>query len=1081
MNARAFFLLGILCVFSSPKAQSPFLLKDIDKNLVPNGSSRPEDVTVLGGLVFFTADDGMHGRELYVATSATGSARLVKDIFPGSKGSKPMDLTPAGNRVFFSAEDGIHGRELWVSDGSAAGTRLVKDIRPGAEKSTPLGFGALGNRVFFRAEDFYHGVELWVSDGTSSGTYLVKDIKPGRKTSLPHGFTAFGSYVYFTADDGVHGNELWRSDGTKAGTTLVKDIFPGGSGSEPAYLTPGKKYMYFSALDPVHGREIRRTDGTAAGTILLKDVWPGGRSSSADSLLFTGGRLFFSASDALHGKELWKSDGTPAGTVLVKDINPGGAPSHPAGLFALGSGKVLFFAFDPPHGSEPWISDGTPSGTKLVKDINPGTGSSQGPFTTTIIRGCSLGGGKGLIAATDGVHGLEPWVTDGTSSGTKLLGDLYRGSLGSIFSGRMVPLAGGYGLFVAYDAIHGRELWITDGTPGGTRLLADPDYIPGRTKSSWAFGYFGFPGRLGDSILFSASDGIHGREPWISDGTPRGTRLLKDLDPRKGYSSNPVFQGEQAFFLGGKEIYFFLARDGKYGWQAWATDGTAAGTVRITNRRGFRKNEYDPLTFFPALGKVFFCGDWGIWVTDGTPAGTVLLKDFKSSPGSPSPYLGILGAAGGKVVFAARTSLGSEPWVTDGTKAGTVLLKDIRPGSAGSEPYGGLYGEARLGKDLFFIADDGKHGGELWVTDGTAAGTRMVKEICPGPTGPSPRCPVAWKGAVYFFAWNGKSWGLWKSDGTAPGTKRLNSSLAVAWHIPVYVSPLVPSGDYLYFSGEIAGSGPEPARTDGTAAGTILLGDLWPGSVGSWPLFMAPLEKGYLFKARTPSHGWEAWFTDGTPKGTILLKDIDPDPNSLGPCCFLSIGSRRAVFSADDGIHGWELWVTDGTPQGTRMEADLRPGSLSSFPRMGRLVGDKLVFSAEDSLHGRELWAWRPGALSWKVPSGLGGGAVRPELLATDPVLGGTIRVSLEGIPPKGGGLLVLGVRGVLDLGGVVLRVNPAFPLTAFPWRKGLSLPVPADAFLAGLPLSLQGLVYPGGPAPLGLAVGNAVFLTPGK
>ncbi len=1082
MKSSAFLLLGILCAFSSPKAQSPFLLKDINRNLVPNGSSRPQGVTVLGGLVFFTADDGMHGRELYVATSAPGSARLVKDIRPGYKGSNPMDLTPAGNHLFFSAEDGVHGRELWVTDGSAAGTRLVKDIRPGPAKSTPLGLGAFGNRVFFRAEDVFHGVELWVSDGTPSGTRLVKDIHPGPKSSIPHGFTAFGAYVYFIASDGVHGNELWRSDGTAAGTRLVKDIFPGGTGSEPVYLTPGKKYLFFSASDVPYGRELWRTDGTTGGTILLKDISPGGKPSDPAGLLFSGGRLFFAAREALHGRELWMSDGTPAGTVLVKDIYPGYIGSSPAGFVSLGGGKVIFSASDPAHGCEPWVSDGTPGGTRLVKDIKPGRGSSQGCFSSMVLQGCSLGAGKALFGADDGIHGIEPWVTDGTPAGTLLVKDVYPGSRGSMGGNEVfMGLTGKFGLFPAADGVHGFELWITDGTPKGTRLLADPDYIPGRTYSSREYWYFSAPGRLGDSLLFAAGDGVHGMEPWISDGTPGGTRMVADLDPRKGYSSSPIFWGEQAFFLGGKELYFFLARDPKYGYQAWATDGTAAGTRRLTRRNGFHYSEYEPVSFFSALGKVFFCGDWGIWATDGTQAGTILLKDFKTSPASRKPELKILGSAGGKVVFAARTASGSEPWVTDGTRAGTSLLKDINPGPKGSYPFGGFNGEVKLGDRLFFIADDGKHGGELWVTDGTAAGTKMVKEIFPGPAGPSPRCLLAWKGAVYFFAWNGKSWGLWKSDGKAAGTRRLNNSLAVAWHPPYFSSDLTPSRNYLFFAGETAGSGPEPARTDGTAAGTILLGDLWPGSEGSLPSFMASLGEGFLFKARTPNHGWEAWFTDGTSKGTILLKDIDPNPDSLGPCCFFSMGSRRAVFSADDGIHGWELWVTDGTPRGTRMEADLRPGSLSSYPVTAGLVGDKLLFFAEDSPHGREVWAWRPGAMSWRVPSGLARGAVRPELYATDPVLGGRMRVYLEGIPSPGGAMLVLGLRGVLNLGPLVLRANPAFPLAVLPWRKGLSVPVPSDSSLAGVPFSLQALVYPGGPPPWGLAAGNAVYLTPGR
>src|SRR5262249_45487922 len=121
--------------------------------------------------------------------------------------------------------------------------------------------------------------------------------------------------------------------------------------------------------------ELWKSDGTPAGTRMVKDINPAG-NSSPQYLTNVNGTLFFAADDGVNGSELWKSDGTAAGTVMVKDIFPSFYSSYPGNLTNVN--RTLYFsAYDGgfivgAHGRELWKSDGTTTGTTMVKDIFPG-------------------------------------------------------------------------------------------------------------------------------------------------------------------------------------------------------------------------------------------------------------------------------------------------------------------------------------------------------------------------------------------------------------------------------------------------------------------------------------------------------------------------------------------------------------------------------------------------------------------------------------------------------------------------------------------------------------------------------------
>jgi ELWxxDGT repeat protein len=176
------------------------------------------------------------------------------------------------------------------------------------------------------------------------------------------------------------------------------------------------------------------------------------------------GELWLVANDGVHGAELWHTNGTTAGTKLALDVDPGPHSSDPYGLVVNGK-SLLFGARDRNHGYELWVTDGSPNGTRLVRDIYAGGGSSY----PTTWAGLPMTQGRVVVLADDGHHGYEPWVSNGTKKGTRLLRDVTPGSGGSYWYS-----AASLGTRVLFSMIDG-NVWVSDGKhgPGHTDKLAN--------------------------------------------------------------------------------------------------------------------------------------------------------------------------------------------------------------------------------------------------------------------------------------------------------------------------------------------------------------------------------------------------------------------------------------------------------------------------------------------------------------------------------------------------------------------------------------------------------------------------------
>lgn len=750
--------------------------------------------------------------------------------------------------------------------------------------------------------------------------YLVKDINPvpgPADHSNPSELVTLGDAVLFFAHDGVS-RQLWRSDGTAGGTWLISEICQPQDrcfGTPQAFQVTERLYFFLATGEPDAGLSLWVTDGTAGGTLRLSD--PALRIHPRKLWVASQGLLYFVAQDQDHGSELWRTDGTPAGTHLVADVRPGPEGSDVGGLVEY-KGRLWFAANDGSRGGALWRTDGTPAGTVLALDPLPSSASNPVPQDLW-----AVGSRIAFFAPTSG-RGEQIWAGDGTAKGTAPVSTLSRGKNPSVLLDAYVR--GNRLYFIAADR-KGQELWISDGTARGTRVLTNfpnPDAFAGGGGGTGPVYSILLPRQqpTGNRFVFHAHDGPHGLELWVTDGTPKGTRLLRDISPGANHGVDgvlEVFQGR----------LYFIGADGVRGPEIWSTDGTAAGTRRVTDICPPGCFMYHTgITFNLGTRLLFLTGNGQragvIWSTDGTAAGTVRVND------SEQLYMGPAAVLNGKLVFGLSDDLhGTEPWSTDGTVAGTQLVKDINQTDRGGSYPQGLHA---FGDEVVFSAYDGAPG--LWRSNGTEQGTTLIKTFGPGELGSGPGLSEVGGGRLFFFLGDV----LWRTDGTEPGTIRLTGEGVGSCCRP----EIRAVGDTAFFTAREAGQQNELWASDGTVNGTRRVRDIDPGELTA---FQGKL----FFSAETPESGRELWRSDGTEAGTVQVTDINPISGS--DPTLLTVHAGRLWFFASDGA-GDALWSSDGTAAGTRLEVDFEPGSHFFHPRFMVSLGSRLVVSG----HTEGLW-----------------------------------------------------------------------------------------------------------------------------
>ena len=334
--------------------------------------------------MYFAATTLFFGRELWVHNPEDDSTELVIDTSSGRSAREPENLTAVGGFLFFTAEDISSGRELWYHRWRSKKdvlVDLVRDITPGPTdphgSSPPVNLTAVNDTLFFSANNSVEGYELWKVDsagvpfGATPAAVQVLDIAFGPTGSAPEDLVDFNGTLFFTVFDASvsPGRRLWKQRRTLTGTTLASSsaiVNNTEAGSVHALVTVDKQLFFSGTTSGIDDAELFVTDGTGAGTMRVKDILPGFRGSNPAQLTKVFGVLFFRARDGTFadpppsgegatGTELWRSDGTLAGTRMVKDVFPTVLPPMLEGIVANSSvpqhlaaadGNLFFAAID---------------------------------------------------------------------------------------------------------------------------------------------------------------------------------------------------------------------------------------------------------------------------------------------------------------------------------------------------------------------------------------------------------------------------------------------------------------------------------------------------------------------------------------------------------------------------------------------------------------------------------------------------------------------------------------------------------------------------------------------------------------
>ena len=421
--------------------------------------------------------------------------------------------------------------------------------------------------------------------------------------------------------------------------------------------------------------------------------------------------------------------------------------------------------------------------------------------------------------------------------------------------------------------------------------------------------------RLGNLHLFLADDGRHGRELWRTDGTAEGTVRVSDFCP----GSCDASPGPLAMV---GDRLFVVARDGT-GRALFVSDGSDAGTRLVRRLPGTAWGAgaaYDGRFYFAVFNDF---GKSNLWRSDGTAEGT---EAFCTDCNVASPLV----VFDGWLFFQAAALVGPyQLWRTDGTLENTHAIGGCVECQDGPPVLGG--------EELFLGRNHPSYGLEPWVLDSATSEPRLLADLRPGNQGSLAYPIFAWRGAAYMKLENPPgTWAWYRSDGDTPAIVH-----SLHPYGKIRPSDIVMTGaDVLFF-----------VTWNGTANELWALGPGQQGSRRLAQLFdqflplgtvrgLAAEPERALFATAPSGEPFRLWSSDGTAGGTGPLGDLRASYSSRPPAG--AAGGTDLLLGLDGGA-GLEPWITDGTAAGTRSLGDLKARASGDPDRLTG-IGGKLYF-----------------------------------------------------------------------------------------------------------------------------------------
>jgi len=388
----------------------------------------------------------------------------------------------------------------------------------------------------------------------------------------------------------------------------------------------------------------------------------------------------------------------------------------------------------------------------------------------------------------DGSTGTEPWRSDGTVNGSFMLANLNKTPVkkntgsGSQLKGGITTIGSTtyFGCFVSYKILGGGPVWDqglykTDGSSSGTTEIYHDMYSIRMT------------GLNGDLIVDGIDNATVGRELWSSDGSTTvpigilspGATVGDDDNPYEQWYNGHLYVRPEPVVAAG--CAFFNTRSLDQGNELWCTDGNALRQLTGLTNGAYstypvQMTVMDGVLYFVGLDATHGSELWSFPLTDPMNTGTAaMVQDLYPGANRSEPCW--LTVYDGDLYFSAITeATGRELFRYDGTSI--QLVADIAPGTASSNPkyapddmahiYPEMWDDTpdrfsflEFNGKLYFAADDGVHGYELWSYDAATAAANLVVDVNSGSGGSDPGDLVLFNGKLYFTAYTpayGRAW-----------------------------------------------------------------------------------------------------------------------------------------------------------------------------------------------------------------------------------------------------------------------------------------------------------------------------------